>query len=243
MYLFSGSFHTTLSDNIDDALDDLTGYFYVNETSNENTSAIFYRMGDDKYGRYIEEFSTTSPDGNWTGNVVYVISHQIHKGMERFTRKNLLLNMIFSLLFFILLYFFYRLDHGNCPPGYLDIMSKCLWLLCDKEYPTGAEYVCSRNLGTLASFDETSLARIAEYLNHIRATNFGINQVSYMSGIFPSLPARPLQFARKLNASYLETLKEALWRREFQFEVLTARQPDAFCVSVDPNCREARTCS
>ncbi len=78
----------TLSDNIDDALVDLTGYFYVSETSKENTSAIYYRMGDDKYGRYTEEFSTKSPDGNWTGNVVYVISHQIHKGMDRFNRKN-----------------------------------------------------------------------------------------------------------------------------------------------------------
>ena len=101
------------------------------------------------------------------------------------------------------IYFFYHLDNGNCPPRYLDIMSKCLWLLCDYQYPTGAEYVCSRKFGTLASFDETSFARIAEYLNHIRVRNIGISQVSYMSGIFPSLPARPLQFTRKLNARKL----------------------------------------
>ena len=80
MYLFSSRF-LTLSDNIDDAFVDLTGYFYVSQTSKENTSAIYYSIADDKYGRYIEEFSTTSPDGNWTGNVVYVISHQIHKGI------------------------------------------------------------------------------------------------------------------------------------------------------------------
>ncbi len=88
--------------------------------------------------------------------------------------------MIFLLYFFVLLYFFYRLDNGNCPPGYLDIMSKCLWLLCYYNNPTGAEYVCSRNFGTLASFDETGLARITEYLNHIRARNIGINQVSHV---------------------------------------------------------------
>ena len=80
MYLFSTPFKTP-SDNIDDATGDLTGYFYVSETSKENTSAIYYSVGDDQYVRYIEEFSTTSLDGNWTGNVVYVISHQIHKGI------------------------------------------------------------------------------------------------------------------------------------------------------------------
>ncbi len=108
MYLFSSSSHMTLSDNIDDAFVYLTGYFYVSETSKENTSAIYYRIGNGKNGRYMEEFSTTSPDGNWTGNVVYVISHQIHKGMERFNRKNLfLLNIeffpifVYSTIFFL----------------------------------------------------------------------------------------------------------------------------------------------
>jgi hypothetical protein len=74
----------------------------------------------------------------------------------------------------------FTLDNGNCPPGYIDIMNKCLWLMCGVSFPTYAEYRCSRTFGTLASLDETGMTRLAKYLDHIKARSVGITQVSYL---------------------------------------------------------------
>ena len=74
----------------------------------------------------------------------------------------------------------FTLDHGNCPPGYLNIMNKCLWLMCGGSSPTYAEYRCSRTFGTLASLDGTVMTRLGGYLDHIKARSIGITQVSYV---------------------------------------------------------------
>ncbi|CAB4007610.1 Hypothetical predicted protein, partial [Paramuricea clavata] len=150
MYLFSSSYHTSLISNMDAVLDDLIGYFYVSKTSQANSSAIYYSIEDDKYGEYISEFSATPLAGNWTEyvDVVYVKRHQNHQ------------------------------DNGNCPPGYFDIMNKCLWLMCGGSYPTYAENRCSRTFGTLASLDETGMTRLAKYLDNIKARSVGITQIT-----------------------------------------------------------------
>ena len=96
----------------------------------------------------IVEFTPTRPDGNWTGNVVYVKSHEYHK------------------------------DNENCPSKYVNIMNKCFWLLCGRSTPTDAEYGCSEKLGTLASLDEIGLTRIVEYLNFTKAINSGVTQIT-----------------------------------------------------------------
>ena len=56
-------------------------------------------------------------------------------------------------------------------------MGKCLWLLCDRADPEDAEVGCSGNFGTLASLNKTSLALVAEYLNHVEAISAGITEV------------------------------------------------------------------
>ena len=58
-------------------------------------------------------------------------------------------------------------------------MSKCVWLMCKTNHPVQAEYSCSEHFGTLASLNETSVARISEYFNHVKARSLGITQVSY----------------------------------------------------------------
>ena len=65
---------------MEDGLDYLSGYFYVSDTLQKNSSAIYYNMKTDFYQRYIAEFSPTRPDGNWMGNVVYVKSHEDREG-------------------------------------------------------------------------------------------------------------------------------------------------------------------
>jgi hypothetical protein len=92
----------------------------------------------------------------------------------------------------------FTLDNGNCPPGYLNIMNKCLWLMCGRGSPTYAEYGCSRTFGTLASLDETGMTRLAEYFDHIKlikAISVGNSQVSYVlkSESYNALPAHTLR--------------------------------------------------
>ena len=70
----------SLSDNLYTALDNLIGYFYVSETLQENSSAIFYDLEENYYGEYISEFSVTPFERNLTKNVVYVMSHQTRNG-------------------------------------------------------------------------------------------------------------------------------------------------------------------
>ena len=86
----------------------------------------------------------------------------------------------------------FTLDNGNCPPGYFDIMNKCLWLMCGVSSPTNAEYRCSRTFGTLASLDETGMTRLAKYLDHIKARSVGITQVSYLQS--PIMSCRRTRF-------------------------------------------------
>ena len=85
MYLFSSIYHTSLISKMDAVLGDLIGIFFVSETSQKNSSVIYYSMEDDKYGQYISEFSATPLDGYSTENVgvVYVKSHQNHQGIAR----------------------------------------------------------------------------------------------------------------------------------------------------------------
>ena len=58
-------------------------------------------------------------------------------------------------------------------------MSKCVWLIYAKKHSVPAEYSCSENFGTLVSLDGTSVTRVGEYLNHVKARSFGITQVNY----------------------------------------------------------------
>ena len=60
-------------------------------------------------------------------------------------------------------------------------MGKCVWLMCKQNHPTQAEYGCSEHFGTLVSLNETSVTRIGEYLNHIRARSLEITKVSHTS--------------------------------------------------------------
>ena len=84
MYLFSNSHHMSISDNLQTAIDDLIGYFYVSDTLLENSSAIFYDMEEDYYGEYISEFSPKLLDKNSTKSALYVMSHESHKGISLF---------------------------------------------------------------------------------------------------------------------------------------------------------------
>ena len=81
MYLFSSWYHTSISGNLSTALDDLVGYFYVSETLQENSSAIYYDIEKNYFGEYISEFSAAPLDKNSTTSAVYVMSHQSHKGI------------------------------------------------------------------------------------------------------------------------------------------------------------------
>ena len=81
-FIYIDSHHMTLSGKRDDSLGNLFGYFYVSITWHANTSAIYYVIDKDKYGKYISEFRSSPPQGNWTGNVVYVRSHEIYKGNQ-----------------------------------------------------------------------------------------------------------------------------------------------------------------
>ena len=60
----------------DNSLGDLVGYFYASMTWHLGASAIYYKVGKDKYGEYISEFSSSPPERNWTGNVLYVENHE-----------------------------------------------------------------------------------------------------------------------------------------------------------------------
>ena len=80
----------SLSDNLYTALDNLIGYFYVSETLRENSSAIFYDLEENYYGKYISELSVTPLERNLTKNVVYVMSHQTRDGNYSFIVINLL---------------------------------------------------------------------------------------------------------------------------------------------------------
>ena len=80
MYWFSDDYYTFLiSGNMEDDLDYLSGYFYVSDSLQKDSSAIYYSMNKE-YFQNIVEFTPTRPDGNWTGNVVYVKSHEDRKG-------------------------------------------------------------------------------------------------------------------------------------------------------------------
>ena len=81
MYLFSSWYRTSISGNLSTALDDLLGYFYVSETLQENSSAIYYDIEKNYFGEYISEFSAAPLDKNSTTSAVYVMSHQSHKGI------------------------------------------------------------------------------------------------------------------------------------------------------------------
>ena len=149
MYLFFSPSQPPISSNMEDASKRLSGYFYVSDTLQKNSPAIYYSIKKNIYKNpYIADFTLTRPDGNWTGNVMYV------KSLED------------------------RKDNGNCPPKYINIMNKCFWLLCDNKNPTDAEYGCSEKLGTLASLDETGFTRITEYLKFTQAINTGITQIT-----------------------------------------------------------------
>ena len=81
MYLFSNSHHMSIRDNLHTAIDDLIGYFYVSDTLQENSSAIFYDMEKDFYGEYISDFSPKLLDKNSTKSALYVMNHESHKGI------------------------------------------------------------------------------------------------------------------------------------------------------------------
>lgn len=77
VYIFSSLVTTWLGSNNIDAYNILSinGYFYVSQIA--RSSAIYYTMEYDPLrGWYIPEYTATPMDGNWTGNVVYVKSHE-----------------------------------------------------------------------------------------------------------------------------------------------------------------------
>ena len=80
LFIYLDTHHITLSRNKDDSLGNVLGYFYASISPHTNSSAIYYIINKDKYGEYISEFGCTPPEGNWTGNVLYVKSHEIYKG-------------------------------------------------------------------------------------------------------------------------------------------------------------------
>ena len=65
---------------MEDAMDSLSGYFYVSDTLQKNSSAIYFNMKKDYHQKYIAEFTPTLPDRSLARNVVYVKSHEDRKG-------------------------------------------------------------------------------------------------------------------------------------------------------------------
>lgn len=83
MYLFASRWHVTLRQSRNAQGDNLFGYFYVSLTPREDSSAIFFKIENERYGPYISELRPTALDGNWTGNVLYVKNHQSHRGISK----------------------------------------------------------------------------------------------------------------------------------------------------------------
>jgi hypothetical protein len=88
MYLFTRYSLTSMSSNMEDNLNYLFGYFYVSETPHENSSAAYYSVEKSAYLNFLTEFSSTRPAGNWTGNVMYLRSHENRKGNASFLAES-----------------------------------------------------------------------------------------------------------------------------------------------------------
>ena len=76
--------------------------------------------------------------------------------------------------------FIFFTGNGDCPPGHLDIGSKCFWFLCeDKElirrYP---DIRCALDLSDLASVDSNAIKPLGQYLNTIEIKKAEFVQVT-----------------------------------------------------------------
>lgn len=76
------------------------------------------------------------------------------------------------------MFVFYKLDGNNCPLGWVDLMGKCLKLLCGTKSFKNARTECSKNEADLASLDSNSLPQVVDYFERIRVRMTGYTTVS-----------------------------------------------------------------